>query len=136
MSGLSRTESEVLATIAHAEELTPRDVALNMGMTTSNVAATLRELEAAGHITRARDSNDKRRVRLSVTASGRRLIEDYRTKRDSWLDRAVRAELTDEEVQTLLRAGELMQQLSQYESRITPWSPAITTRPATGNQAA
>lgn len=50
----------------------------------SDVTATVIELEAAGHVVRGADDADRRRVAISITPAGRRLL----SKLDDALDQA------------------------------------------------
>jgi DNA-binding MarR family transcriptional regulator len=84
-------------------------------MTSSNVAAALRELESAGLVRRVRDPEDGRRVQLSLTDTGANAVSCVHAERDTWLGRAIAAVLSDEEQRTLIRAGELMQRLAEYQ---------------------
>lgn len=94
--------------------VSPGQIAEDLVMTTSNVAAALRSLEAAGLISRQRDSNDARRVRIELTEDGRRLVVDDRRRRDDWLCDTINASLSPREQKLLRQAGELMSRLA-YE---------------------
>lgn len=122
--GLSRTLMQVLATIGRLEQGTPSQVAEALQMTSSNVAASLRELEAVGLIARHRDEADARRVLLELTERGSAVVESSRAERDTWLGQAVEAVLTADEQQALVAAGRLLQRLAEYEQ------PASIGRPS------
>jgi DNA-binding MarR family transcriptional regulator len=113
--GVSRSAVQVLRVVARGPEPSPTDVAEKLRMTSSNVAAALRELESAGMVRRGRDPEDGRRVRLSITVTGTDAVSCVHAERDTWLGRAVAALLSDDEQVTLLRAGELMQRLAEYD---------------------
>ena len=115
VDGVSRSAVQVLRVISRVSDPTPGDVAERLRMTSSNVAATLRELEDAGLVSRDRDPRDGRRVRLSLTVAGGDAIACVHAERDTWLGRAIEAVLSGEEQRTLLGAGELMQRLAEYE---------------------
>ena len=125
---------QVLGAIARLPEGSqPHVVAHELQMTSSNVAAALRELEAGGFISRERDLADARRVLVHVTESGNALVAGTRSERDTWLGRAIEALLDDEDQRLLLAAGHLMQRLAQYEQaeyeQATPM-PGPLTGPA------
>jgi DNA-binding MarR family transcriptional regulator len=121
VAGLSRTAMQVLGAIGRLPAGSqPRQVADELLMTSSNVAAALRELEARGVISRQKDPTDARQVRLSVTAHGERLLADFRSERDSWLGRAVEAVLSEDEQRVLLSAGPLLQRLAEHEPSPRP----------------
>ena len=96
-------------------------------MTSSNVAAALRELECADLVRRVRDPEDGRRVRLSMTDAGADAVSCLHAERDTWLGRAVEALLSDDDQITLLRAGELMQRLAEYDDTPPPIRPTPRT---------
>ncbi len=113
--GVSRSAVQVLRVVARASEPSPSDVAEKLRMTSSNVAAALRELEDAELVRRGRDPEDGRRVRLAMTDAGAEAISCLHAERDTWLGRAVETLLSDDDQVTLLRAGELMQRLAEYD---------------------
>lgn len=116
VGGLSRTAMQVLGTAARLPEGSqPRVIARELQMTSSNVAAALRDLETAGYIRREKDPADARRVSVYVTESGGTLVADTRSERDTWLGRAMQALLDDEEQRLLMAAGHLLQRLAEYE---------------------
>jgi DNA-binding MarR family transcriptional regulator len=115
LQGLSRSALQVLAAVARTPRISPRDVAAELQMTSSNVAAALREVEAGGFLARHKDSDDARRVRLSLTGTGAAAVARMRNERDTWLGRAVDAVLTDDEQRTLIEAGRLLERLSRFE---------------------
>ncbi|MET8615656.1 MULTISPECIES: MarR family winged helix-turn-helix transcriptional regulator [Streptomyces] len=114
VDGLSRSAVQVSAVIARREGVTPREVGEELRMTSSNVAAALRELEGRGYLVRERDREDGRRVNLSLTEEGARSLSEFRAERDTWLGRAIAAQLSDEEVEVLKRAGDLVERLARF----------------------
>jgi DNA-binding MarR family transcriptional regulator len=119
--GLSRTLLQVLSTIARLPPGSqPRQLADELRMTSSNVAAALRELQTAGLIRREKDAGDARRVLVSATEKGAGLVSDFQSERDTWLGQAIEGMLTDDEQHVLLEAGRLIQRLAQYEHAEVP----------------
>jgi DNA-binding MarR family transcriptional regulator len=84
-------------------------------MTSSNVAAALRELTTAELVERARDPEDSRRVRLTATAEGETAVATLRSERDTWLGQAIDGVLDEPEQELLFAAGKLIQRLAAYE---------------------
>jgi DNA-binding MarR family transcriptional regulator len=120
--GLSRTALQVMGAVERLPAGSqPRQVAEELKMTSSNVAAALRELDEAGFILREKDPGDARRVRLSVTRRGTAVISGLRSERDTWLGRAVEAVLSAEEQRALVAAGQLLQRLAEYEQTPVSW---------------
>ena len=116
VAGLPRPALTVLAAAVRRSGLTPRDVAEELHMTSSNVAASLRELESAGFVERGRDPDDGRRVLLTPTAAGRRVVAELLDERETWLGRAVATCLDDDEQDLLRRAGDLLERLATFET--------------------
>jgi DNA-binding MarR family transcriptional regulator len=113
---VSRTAMQALAALSRLPAgAGPRQLGEELQMTSSNIAATLRELEAAGCITRRRDDADARRVLVHSTKRGSALVAAIRSERDTWLGGAIEALLDAEETRTLLAAGDLIQRLAEYE---------------------
>lgn len=132
--GLSRQALQVLGVVDRLPTgAQPRLVAEELNMTSSNVAAALRELEAADLIFRRKDPGDSRRVRLSVTERGSAVVSDFRSERDTWFGRAVEAVLSPDEQRLLLAAGRLLQRLAEYKQTV-PTNPS-TTEPDNGRTA-
>lgn len=123
--GVSRTALQVISAVVRLPEAPqPRQIAEELQMTSSNVAAALRELEAAGYVVRRKDSADARRVSVFVTEQGRSVVASVRSERDTWLGRAVETLLDQDEQAVLLAAGALMRRLGEFEQ------PAAITRQA------
>lgn len=121
VTGLSLTATRVLGAAARAAEpAQPGDLTGLLQMTTSNVAAALRELEAAGLVTRARDAQDRRKVRIVLTQEGQSVVAASRRERDSWLGQAIEALLEPDEQELLRAAGDLMERLAAYEPPAKP----------------
>ena len=82
--GVSRTALQVVTAVVRLPEVPrPRQIAEELRMTSSNVAAALRELEAAGYVVRRKDSADARRVSVIVTEHGRSVVAGVRSERDT-----------------------------------------------------
>lgn len=123
-AGLTETAVRVLGSIARRPAGSqPGLIADDLGLTSSNVAAALRELEARGLITRAKDEQDSRRTNLRPTPAGTTVVASSRNERYGWLARAIDAVLDDDQQAQLLEAGMLLEQLSRFEG--TAHSPDV-----------
>ena len=58
-------------------------------------------------------------MRLSITPAGAEAVSCVHAERDTWLGRAIGTLLSDDDQLTLLRAGELMQRLAEYDDAAT-----------------
>lgn len=66
-------------------------------MTTSNVAAALRELEQAGYVARQRSAADARRIAVVLTEHGAEAVTAHRALRVDGLREAIEGALTSDE---------------------------------------
>ena len=81
--GLEPGWYDVLATLRRSGppfQMRPTDFAAALMLTTSGTTKRLDRLEAAGHITRQPDPGDRRGVLITLTASGRELIDNATTQ--------------------------------------------------------
>ncbi|TCK20826.1 MarR family winged helix-turn-helix transcriptional regulator [Pseudonocardia endophytica] len=103
--GLRTGEFDVLAALRRSGEpfvLTPSELARMMMLSAAAMTNRLDRLEAAGHVDRRLDPDNRRSILVSLTASGRALVDEVvtehvRNERDllSTLDRADRRALDD-----------------------------------------
>jgi DNA-binding MarR family transcriptional regulator len=73
--GLSARQFDLLSSIAFDESVSQRDLARLHGLDPNVVGDLVDELEEAGLLTRARSERDRRRHVLSLTTSGRKLLD-------------------------------------------------------------
>ncbi|MCX4095006.1 MarR family winged helix-turn-helix transcriptional regulator [Nocardia sp. alder85J] len=116
MEGISIPMVQVLVTVRRSPTaLGPSDVADELQMKSSNVAAALRALEDLGLILRRPDTADRRRVFIELTDRGLQVLAEIRRSRQSWLQDTMSTALTPAEQRIMLVAGELMERLAQQE---------------------
>jgi DNA-binding MarR family transcriptional regulator len=118
IGGLSQSAVRVLsATYRLGGSTQPAQLADDTQMTSSNVAAALRELEAAAFVRRERDTVDSRRIKVLVTPAGDAAVADLRSEHTTWLGRAIETTLDADEQRLLVEAGRLLQRLAEFEPR-------------------
>ncbi len=111
-STLSFGQLRLLASIELLDQqATPSALARAENMQSSNLAASLRELEARDLVSRQPDPLDRRKVRLSLTEAGMRELTANRQGRDQWLMAALDT-LSAHERELLLQSGEVMEKLA------------------------
>lgn len=120
IDGMPRSALQVLTAADSAlSPMRPGQLAAQLHMTTPNMAAALRELEAHGLITRRPDPADKRQKFVHVTEIGHRVVAENRESRHAWLRDAIERSLTERERALLFQAGEIMQRLADDGLRRT-----------------
>ncbi|MDH6226949.1 MULTISPECIES: MarR family winged helix-turn-helix transcriptional regulator [Streptomyces] len=77
--GVSRGEFDVLAALRRSGEpftLSPRQLSSTLMLTTGGMTGRLDKLERAGLVTRSPDPDDRRALRVSLTARGLALVDE------------------------------------------------------------
>jgi DNA-binding MarR family transcriptional regulator len=82
-----------------------RELAAEEGISPPALSGHVDRLEKAGLLERARDESDRRRVGLTLTEEGDKLLRRVRARRTTWLAERLRG-LDDEELAALERAIE------------------------------
>jgi DNA-binding MarR family transcriptional regulator len=102
LSRLDRVGPATAADVARLEQIRPQ-----------TMGATIAALERRGLVERGRDPTDGRRVLVSVTAAGRRMLRARRSARAEQLARALEAEFTREELRRLEACIPLLERLAE-----------------------
>ncbi|AQS89085.1 MarR family transcriptional regulator [Ameyamaea chiangmaiensis NBRC 103196] len=115
VEGLSQSAVRVLGVVARSEcGSQPTQIGRELVMTSSNVAGALSELTERGFVERTADRVDTRRVNITLTPAGERLVARDRALRDDWLAEAIQNLLTNKEEATLIAAGYILERLANY----------------------
>jgi DNA-binding MarR family transcriptional regulator len=101
-------------------EATPAALAKAERLQSSNLAALLRELDAYRLITRSTDSQDRRKIRVSLTRKGYEVLEINRKQRDEWLANAIATCLDEDEQARLIEAGALLARIAAFDANLNP----------------
>ncbi|WP_329122266.1 MarR family winged helix-turn-helix transcriptional regulator [Streptomyces sp. NBC_01465] len=102
LSRLVRGGPATTAELARLELVRPQSMRLTVGA-----------LEERGLVERAPDPSDGRQVVVSVSAQGRRAVDDARIDTQSWLTGAIEGELDAGELRTLSDAVALLERIVQ-----------------------
>ena len=94
--GISAGQISMLAGIEGNRGIGVKELAAREGMAAPSVCTSVDRLEAAGYVTRVRDTGDRRRVGLAITPEGTALLRRVRSRRTAWLAARLQA-LTDDE---------------------------------------
>jgi DNA-binding MarR family transcriptional regulator len=115
-SGLTPTSTAALATIGSFGPLTPSELAEIERVKRPTVTRTLGCLEREGLVERTADPADGRSSLVSVNAAGRERLRRLRGRKNAYLARRMR-DLSADEVETLERAAEILEQMREGDSR-------------------
>lgn len=72
---------------------------------------TVNCLEESGYLTRTPDEDDRRKVNIALTDTGRGVVDETVRRRDSWLEEALAA-LDPDQRATLRAAAEIMREVA------------------------
>jgi DNA-binding MarR family transcriptional regulator len=79
-AGITALQYTALTVLERRADLSAAELARNSFVTTQTMADMVTALETRGLITRRRDPNNRRRLMLRLTDSGRDLLDTYRGK--------------------------------------------------------
>jgi DNA-binding MarR family transcriptional regulator len=113
-TGLTPTSLAALATVERHGPMTPSEIARIERVKRPTITRTLGCLEREGLIDRAADPADGRSALVSVNAAGRERLRRLRKRKNAYLARRMR-DLSDEEVETLARAAEILERMREGE---------------------
>ena len=104
---LTLAQMRCLRVLSHEQNCTMRDLSQHLGVRPSTATELVDALVRGGFVQRTPDPNDRRAVRLNLSAKGRRLKDKHRAERQQHL-RAVIANLSDEQRHAMLGALETL----------------------------
>lgn len=104
--GLQPAEHMLLMRIAREEgNLSQKDLAKKMELSTAAVAVSLKKLESGGYVARCADTDDGRINRVTVTEKGLLTVKESRALFDA-LDTEMFAGISEEEIDLCMRTME------------------------------
>ena len=105
-------QATVLARLDREGPASTSDLAAAERMRPQSMAQTVRELAAAGLVSRRPDPADGRRALVELTPSGRQTLHDARARREGWLTEVLEREFSADERRTLREALALLRRLA------------------------
>ena len=108
--GVTARQVTLLWLIRTNPGLSLRELAAEEGISAPALSGYVDRLERAGLIERVRDPDDRRRVGLTLTEEGSRLLKRVRARRTTWLAERLR-ELEPEEIAAVEAAIEPLMRL-------------------------
>ena len=106
----SMTEVETIAHLSRSSHL-PTELAALTRITTQSMSQILKKLEEQGIIKRVSSKEDKRKVFISLTSFGKKMVEKVRYDRDEWLKNAIDKSLTYKEKDLLTKGLPVLNKL-------------------------
>lgn len=109
---LTMPESSALARLDRDGPATTAALARSEQISPQSMGATIGALEARGLLERRPDPLDGRRIVISVSDQGRRVLRDRRSARTELIANALAAEFNADELATLMAAAPLIERLA------------------------
>jgi DNA-binding MarR family transcriptional regulator len=110
---LTMSEISVLSRLDRDGPATPGAMAKAAQISAQGMGATLAALEERGYVQRQADPTDGRRVLMSVTDAGRRMLTNKKTARAEQLGKALSEGFTRDDLKTLMAAAKLIERLGE-----------------------
>jgi DNA-binding MarR family transcriptional regulator len=111
-SSYSMTELETIGFIARNNSILASELAVLTRITTQSMSQILKKFELQGLITRTASVDDKRKVHISLTPAGEKLVKQNRYERDVYLQKRIETLLTDKEVALLEKVVPILDKLA------------------------
>lgn len=111
----SMTELETIGHLFRHSSLLPTELATLTRIKAQSMSQILNKMEEQGIIKRTPSKVDKRKVSVSLTALGKKMVENTRYERDEWLKDIIEGSLTDKEKELLVKALPVLNKLVQTQ---------------------
>lgn len=108
----SMTEIETIGYLNHHHQLLPTELARLTRIKTQSMSQILKKMENLGAIKRTPSKEDKRKVYISLTALGKKEVENRRYEKDEWLKNSIETNLSDQEKKLLEKVLPIFNKLS------------------------
>jgi len=108
---LSLTERSTLGLIDQYSELLPGELAAMEKITTQGMSQIINHLMELGLLIKTPSAEDRRKVIVTLTEAGKKLVKQRRQEKQEWLTRAIGEKLNAKEKQTLADAADILAKL-------------------------
>jgi DNA-binding MarR family transcriptional regulator len=108
---LSLTERSTLSLVYQHEQILPSELAGIEKVTNQSMSQIINKLLKHGYVKRTSSKEDKRKVIITITAAGKKLIEKRRHERQEWLAKSILEKTTQKEKEILVNAIKVLTKL-------------------------
>lgn len=109
----SMTEIETIGYLIRNPFLLPTELAALTRVKTQSMSQILNKMEEQGLIKRTPSKDDKRKVYISLSAFGKKIVDKAKYEKDEWLKNAIERSLTGKEKELLIKALPLLNKLAE-----------------------
>jgi len=111
----SMTELETIGHLFRNPTLLPTELAALTRITTQSMSQILTKMEEQHVIKRTPSKEDKRKVLISLTTVGKKLVEKNLYEKDEWLKNEIERTLTDKERELLAKVLPVLNKLIEIK---------------------
>lgn len=112
---VSLTERSVMKLLDEYQQLLPSEIAKMEKVTTQSMSQILNHLAELGYVVRMPSETDGRKVMVSLTETGKGVLEASRNELSEWLDRAIRESCSAEDKEILRKALDPLTKLVNFD---------------------
>jgi len=110
---LSLTERSTMGALDRHNELLPSELAQMEKVTTQSISQVVNHLAELNFIHKNPSGEDRRKVLLSLSPSGKAYIEQLRSEKQEWLAHALHEHTSTKEKETLAEAMRILARLTE-----------------------
>ncbi|HXA02924.1 MAG TPA: MarR family transcriptional regulator [Cytophagaceae bacterium] len=103
VSTYSMTEMDTIGHLVRSSSLLPTELAALTKIKTQSMSQILSKMEGQGIIKRTPSKDDKRKVYISLSPFGKKIVDKALYERDEWLKGVIEKSLTDKEKELLTK---------------------------------
>ena len=107
----SMTEVETIGHLSRSASLLPTELAALTRVKTQSMSQILKKIEEQGIVKRTPSQKDKRKVYISLTPFGKKIVEKVKYDKDEWLKNAIDKSLTYKEKDLLTKGLPVLNKL-------------------------
>ena len=112
---LSLTERSTLVSIYQYSEILPSELAVMEKVTAQSMSQIINKLLEHGFIKKTPSKTDKRKVIITITATGKKIVEKRRLEKQEWLAQSIFEKTTQTEKEILVNAIKVLAKLDDLE---------------------
>ena len=109
---LSLTERSTLSSIYQYSEILPSELAVMEKVTAQSMSQIINKLLEHGFIKKTPSKTDKRKVIITITATGGKIVEKRRLEKQEWLAQSILEKTTQKEKELLVNAIKVLAKLA------------------------
>ena len=115
VNSYSMTELETIGLLNRNGMLLPSELAARTRVKNQSMSQILNKLDEKGVIKRTPSKEDKRKVYISLSPQGKKLVEQTRYDRDEWLRSVIEQTLSEKERELLARSIPILNKLADIK---------------------